>query len=147
MADLLSKAERSARMAKVRSTGNASTEQRLAYLLRAHGITGWRRKISLPGKPDFVFRSERVAVFVDGCFWHACPSHGRVPKSRVAFWKTKLERNAQRDRVVTRTLKAAGWTVVRIWECSLSASKAKKTLSRMARTLAMQAGNSETTRR
>ncbi len=62
----------------------------------------------LYGKSDFVFRPERLAVFVDGCFWHGCPKHGRKPKSRKTFWTAKLERNAARDRLVTRTLRKAG---------------------------------------
>ena len=72
------------------------------------------------GRPDFVFPAGRVAVFVDGCFWHGCPWHGRVPASNVAFWTKKFEANQRRDRLVTRTLKRLGWRVVRIWEHALS---------------------------
>jgi len=90
--------------------------------LRAHGITGWRRKARVFGKPDFVFRSERVAVFVDGCFWHRHPGcrFAATPKSRPEFWLPKFERNVARDRLVTRTLRSAGWRVVRVWECALA---------------------------
>ncbi len=122
-------------MSKVRSKGNASTEQRFIALLRAHGLTGWRRSIPLLGKPDFVFRAERVAVFVDGCFWHGCPRHGRTPKTRVEFWTPKLARNKARDRFVSRTLRAAGWKVLRVWECALTRKRAASTAARVVRAL------------
>jgi len=135
MADVLSKAKRSALMAKIRGEGNASTEQRLARLFRANHITGWRRGVPLPGKPDFVFRAEKVAVFVDGCFWHGCPKHARIPKTRVVFWSTKLEGNAARDSKVSRELRARGWTVLRVWECSLTVARGAATADRIARAL------------
>ena len=135
MADTLTVAERSERMSRVRSRGNRATELRLVALLRAFGITGWRRSASLPGKPDFIFRSERVAVFVDGCFWHGCPRHARTPRSRLSFWVPKLARNAQRDRAVTRALRASGWAVLRVWECALARSRARRTMARIARAL------------
>ena len=131
MVDVLTKAQRSALMARVRSAGNASTEQQLARLLRGQGITGWRRGAPLPGKPDFIFRTARLAVFVDGCFWHGCPLHGRSPKTRVAFWTTKLARNAQRDREVRRLLRKRGWVVLRIWEHQLSQRKKAGLLRRI----------------
>ena len=136
MADVFTPQRRSEIMALVRSTGNASTEQRLVCLLRAHGLTGWRRGAPLPGSPDFVWRRERVALFADGCFWHGCPRHGHTPRSRVAYWAAKLARNAQRDRAVSRALRASGWTVLRIWECALSRSRAGHTIARIARALA-----------
>lgn len=135
MADTLTPAERSEHMARVRGRGNLSTELRMIALMRAAGITGWRRAAPLPGKPDFVFRVEKVAVFVDGCFWHGCPRHRRTPKSRVHFWTLKLARNAQRDRAVTRALRASGWMVLRIWECALARSRAGRTLARIRRAL------------
>jgi DNA mismatch endonuclease (patch repair protein) len=131
MADILTKAKRSALMARVRSARNASTEQRLAHLLREQGITGWRRGAPLPGKPDFVFRAARLAVFVDGCFWHGCPRHGRTPKSRVAFWTTKLARNAQRDREVRSALRRRRWRVLRIWEHELARKNETQLLRRI----------------
>jgi DNA mismatch endonuclease, patch repair protein len=67
-------------------------------------------------KPDIVFPGRRVAVFVDGCFWHSCPEHGTNPKVNTGYWGAKLERNRQRDQLVTEKLRADGWTVIRIWE-------------------------------
>ena len=136
MPDVFTAAERSEIMARVRSRGNRATELRLIALMRECGITGWRRGAPLPGKPDFIFRAQKVAVFVDGCFWHGCPRHGRVPLSRRSYWKPKLARNVQRDRAVTRALRASGWTVIRIWECALARSHAGRTLTRIARALA-----------
>ena len=106
-------------MATIRSAGNRATELRLAAILRAHGITGWRRHQALPGKPDFDFRRERLAVFVDGCFWHGCPRHLRMPQDNRPYWKRKIARNIHRDRETTRRLKKAGWQVLRVWEYAL----------------------------
>ena len=119
MADVLTKSKRSAVMAAIRSTGNKVTELGLARIFRAHGIKGWRRHLPLPGKPDFVFQKERVAVFVDGCFWHGCPKHLRMPKSNKAYWRRKIATNRMRDVRVRRVLRQGGWRVVRIWEHEL----------------------------
>jgi DNA mismatch endonuclease (patch repair protein) len=108
-------------MAAVRGRGNRNTEGRLVSILRRNGVTGWRRHRPVFGRPDFVFPTVRVAVFVDGCFWHACPLHGSVPKTNEAFWKRKLLRNTDRDREVTNTLRSKGWKVVRIWQHDLKA--------------------------
>jgi DNA mismatch endonuclease (patch repair protein) len=67
-------------------------------------------------KADVVFTRDQIAVFVDGCFWHGCPEHGNTPKANTAYWGPKLERNRQRDRRVTRELRADGWLVIRVWE-------------------------------
>jgi DNA mismatch endonuclease (patch repair protein) len=106
-------------MAAISSTGNRTTELRLAKILRASSITGWRRRQSLIGKPDFLFRRERLAVFVDGCFWHGCPWHCRMPKSRQSYWSPKIARNKARDKAIRVVLAASGWRVYRIWEHSL----------------------------
>lgn len=77
-------------------------------------------RIDLPDgrrvRPDIVFSRRRVAVFVDGCFWHCCPEHGRQPSINGSYWSPKLERNRQRDRQNTEALVQAGWRVVRVWE-------------------------------
>ena len=91
MTDVLSRKQRSQVMAAVRSKGNRATELKLISILRANGITGWRRNQGLPGKPDFVFRKERLAVFVDGCFWHGCPKHGEIPETNKQYWRLKVD--------------------------------------------------------
>jgi DNA mismatch endonuclease (patch repair protein) len=129
--DSLSRNERSERMSRVRATANKSTELRLVALLREHHITGWRRGIPLPGKPDFVFRAAKIVLFVDGCFWHRCPRHGRTPKSRVVFWTAKLARNAQRDREIGKMLRQRGWRVLRVWEHELTPGKVVRLVRRI----------------
>lgn len=120
MADVWTRKKRSEVMSLVRSHGNKDTELVLARLFRQNKITGWRRHLDLPGKPDFSFRKQRLAVFVDGCFWHGCPKHGRQPKSNRAFWQRKFSANKSRDKIVNQTLRLAGWRVLRIWEHELS---------------------------
>jgi DNA mismatch endonuclease, patch repair protein len=76
-------------------------------------------RLDLPGgrvRPDVVFTRRRVAVFVDGCFWHVCPVHGREPTRNEWYWTPKLRRNVERDRIADEVLQASGWSVVRIWE-------------------------------
>src|SRR5712691_8605397 len=106
-------------MSAIRAKGNRDTEGVLASILREKGITGWRKHIRLVGNPDFVFRAERLAVFVDGCFWHGCPAHGRNPSSNRSYWLPKLRRNRQRDLEATRELRRLGWRVLRVWEHDL----------------------------
>jgi DNA mismatch endonuclease, patch repair protein len=87
--------------------------------LHAGGFRFRVDRAPLPGlrrKADIVFTRQRVAVFVDGCFWHRCPEHGTMPASNAEWWETKLTRNAQRDAETNRLLADAGWTVVRFWE-------------------------------
>ena len=119
MADVFSPAKRSEIMSLIRSTGNKETEETFAKILRLCRISGWRRGAAVFGKPDFVFRKARVAVFVDGCFWHYCPRHGIIPKARRKYWKPKILRNVERDREVNRELRRGGWKVLRIWSCEL----------------------------
>jgi DNA mismatch endonuclease (patch repair protein) len=119
MSDNVSKRKRSEVMSKVRSRGNERTEVVLLRILRAYRIVGWRRHANLPGTPDFSFREHRVAVFVDGCFWHACPKHRVTPIQNRAFWIRKFTRNVSRDKATNRSLRRAGWRVIRIWEHEL----------------------------
>lgn len=119
MADRLSREQRSRNMASIRSKGNATTETVFLRLLRKAGIHGWRRHVDLPGKPDFVFRIQRVAVFVDGCFWHGCPRCYRLPEANRSYWKAKVLSNRRRDRRTSRKLRSLDWRVIRIWEHSL----------------------------
>jgi DNA mismatch endonuclease (patch repair protein) len=112
--------QRSKNMAAIRSKGNLTTEQRMASLFRRYGIKGWRRHLALPGKPDFAFREEKVAIFVDGCFWHFCPRCTKIPRQNELYWKEKSKRNKARDRHVSRQLRQMGWAVLRVWEHSLA---------------------------
>src|SRR5580704_17341440 len=90
MPDVFTKAKRSEVMSRVRSRGNQQTELALAKILRRHRITGWRRHLPVFGKPDFIFPRQRLALFVDGCFWHACPKHATQPASHRSFWRKKF---------------------------------------------------------
>ena len=82
----------------------------LRYQLHKRPIAGLRREA------DIVFSRARVAIFVDGCFWHACPTHATWPKANAEFWKAKIERNRERDRETNNYLVEAGWEVIRVWE-------------------------------
>lgn len=107
-------------MRAVKSAGNASTELRLARLLREHKLSGWRRHWGIPGRPDFAWPAHRVALFVDGCFWHGCPHCNRpMPVASADYWRGKIERNKARDNRTTRQLRRDGWAVLRVWEHSL----------------------------
>ena len=138
MPDIFTKAKRSAVMARIRSRGNRDTEMVLARLLREHGITGWRRHLAVFGRPDFAFPRLRVALFVDGCFWHGCAKHCRVPAGNRAFWKKKFARNQMRDSLVTRTLRSRGWRVVRVWEHDLARRNRARLVRRIRRALALE---------
>lgn len=118
--DFVSVRARSRIMSRIRGRGNKETELALAELFRQHRITGWRRHQDVFGKPDFIFPKSKLAVFVDGCFWHGCPKHGTKPKSNRAYWWPKLERNRTRDRMIGRRLRRQGWQVARFWACDLS---------------------------
>jgi DNA mismatch endonuclease (patch repair protein) len=120
VADAFTKAKRSEVMSRIRGRGNKDTELALIRLFRRQRISGWRRQQAVFGKSDFVFPKLRVAVFVDGCFWHGCPRHATKPRNNAAFWRRKLAANKARDRLVTRTLRRAGWRVLRIWEHELA---------------------------
>ena len=110
MPDVFTTAKRSEVMSRIRGSGNCATEMRMISLLRKHNISGWRRGQRVFGKPDFVFRRERVAVFVDGCFWyrHLGCRFAYTPKSRSDFWLSKFDRNVTRDKLVGRKLRQAG---------------------------------------
>lgn len=97
-------------------------ELRLRRALWAQGIRGYRLNVpNLPGRPDIAFRRHGLAVFVHGCFWHRCPKHHpNLPQAHQAYWRSKFELNAQRDREKVRQLRSLGWTVVTVWECEVN---------------------------
>jgi len=133
--DRISKEARSRNMARIKSRGNRTTEKRLRALLAAHGFRGWHVQPQLDGNPDFAFPRLRVAVFVDGCFWHGCAHCGHIPKSNQKYWKAKISRNMQRDRSNTRRLRRLGWSVVRFWEHELKGNARSNALRRLRRVL------------
>jgi DNA mismatch endonuclease, patch repair protein len=135
MADIWSKEKRSEVMGLIRSGGNKATELSLIRQFRRYRITGWQRKQHLLGRPDFVFRKQRVCIFVDGCFWHGCPRCYRRPSSNQQYWDSKVERNRARDRMCRRELRAQGWRVVRIWEHDLALNKNSRCMARLKRAL------------
>ena len=132
MADVFTKAKRSEVMSRIRGRGNKDTELALAKLFRAHRITGWRRSQPVFGKPDFVFPKLKLAIFVDGCFWHGCPKHATKPKNNRTFWRRKFSANKARDQIVTRTLRRAGWRVLRVWEHELARKSAARLVRRLS---------------
>ncbi len=134
MVDTWTVAKRSQVMALVRNKGNKSTELRLIALLRKAAIIGWRGHLKLPGRPDFAFPKMKVAIFVDGDFWHGNPATYRPPKSNVEFWRKKISYNRENDRRITATLKKRGWIVVRLWESDLRKAP-RKALLRITRCL------------
>jgi DNA mismatch endonuclease (patch repair protein) len=107
---------RSLLMARVRRAGTGP-EVALRKALHRRGFRYRLRTGSgLPGTPDIVLPRFRLAIFVDGCFWHGCKTHGTLPKTNALFWETKITRNRERDRRADRSLRGQGWTVVRVWE-------------------------------
>lgn len=112
---------RSRHMAAVRGKGNRTTERAVRAKLVALGVRGWvMHPHDLQGRPDFYFPDERIALFIDGCFWHGCTRCGHVPRTNSRFWSAKILRNRTRDRVVARALRNDGIAVLRIWEHAAS---------------------------
>jgi DNA mismatch endonuclease, patch repair protein len=123
-------------MGKIRGKHNKSTDTALRMALVRAGIRGWQMyPADVPGKPDVYFIRKRLAVFVDGCFWHGCPKCGHIPRTNRPFWKAKILRNQERDRRTTRKLTAIGIRVVRMWEHSL-----QKPYMRLPKRLAFWSG-------
>lgn len=107
-------------MSSIRGKRNRTTEVVLQLALVRNKIRGWRLHPEyIFGRPDFYFPRQKVAVFVDGCFWHGCPRCGHIPKTRSEFWHAKINRNRQRDRRTKRVLSQSGITVIRVWEHQL----------------------------
>jgi len=126
-------AARSGNMRAICSSSNRTTERRLVAFLVQNATKGWKlHPPNMPGNPDLIMPARRVAIFVDGCFWHGCPSCGHIPKTNKAYWRAKIARNKKRDRKSTRELKALGYRVVRIWECQL-AKRPASCLNRITR--------------
>ncbi|PJA29542.1 MAG: very short patch repair endonuclease [candidate division Zixibacteria bacterium CG_4_9_14_3_um_filter_46_8] len=123
MVDTFSKTDRSRIMARVKSRNSKSTELRFISILKDKGITGWVRNYKLTGKPDFAFSRLKIAIFIDGCFWHGCPNHCRMPSSNMDYWNNKIEKNKIRDKKIKKALRMKGWQVIRIWEHEIKSGK------------------------
>ena len=139
MTDVFTKAKRSEVMSRIRGKGNEGTEMSLIRLFKIHGIREWRRdavfKIkyqdrNISIRPDFVFRKLKIAIFVDGEFWHGHPTRSNVPKTNRAFWVEKIQGNIKRDRLQNRLLRKHGWIVVRIWAFELKTQTALRKLGK-----------------
>lgn len=107
-------------MSRVRSK-DTSPERRVRQLLFAMGFRYRLHDKRLPGRPDIVFHGRAKVIFVNGCFWHGHEGcrYGRLPKTRVDFWAAKILRNRERDRQNTEKLRAAGWSILTVWQCEL----------------------------
>lgn len=114
--DRVSKEKRSKIMSSIRSE---KTKMELAVKPALEALDFEYQPKGVYGKPDFAHRRLKIAVFLDGCFWHGCPEHYREPSSEVAFWRAKVERNRKRDAEVTARLESEGWRVLRVWEHAL----------------------------
>ncbi len=115
MADVFTKQKRSEVMSKIRSK-NTKIELKLRKALQAKGLVGYRVHYNLSGKPDIAFPSKRIAIFVDGDFWHGWNWKKLKPKLKNEYWVNKIIRNMQRDKKINRQLSNAGWKVLRLWE-------------------------------
>jgi DNA mismatch endonuclease (patch repair protein) len=135
--DIFTPGKRSAIMSRIRSCGTVP-EASLYECVRQ--VLGHSRRVDknvrvLPGKPDCVVPSLRLAIFVDGCFYHSCPLHGHTPKSNKAYWKPKLQRNRRRDRINRRELRKMGFAVWSFWEHDLKKRELGNLTSRLRRRL------------
>ncbi len=113
---------RSKMMGAIKGKGNKSTEMLFRHALIQAGIIGWTTQENIVGSPDIYFPFYKLAVFLDGCFWHGCPHCGHIPKTNSQYWQVKLERTKERDAKKTRALIAQGIAVLRFWEHDLYAS-------------------------
>lgn len=130
--DRFDKVTRSRVMRRSRSTGTRTTEWKFRSLLMRSGVGGWTlgHRSGLAGSPDIIFPRARVAIFLDGCFWHGCRRCRSIPATNRTFWTDKIQGNRRRDKKVARILRNKGWKVVRIWEHQLR-TKAGEVLRRV----------------
>ncbi|MDP9193055.1 MAG: very short patch repair endonuclease [Acidobacteriota bacterium] len=133
--DVHDKATRSFNMSRIRSR-NTTPELRLRQVLWARGLRGYRLHRKLPGKPDIVYSRAKVAIFIDGCFWHGCPKcgDGRAPVTNTSYWNAKRIGNQERDKRRTRELRSMGWIVLRLWEHEVTKNP-DRCVARIARLL------------
>jgi DNA mismatch endonuclease, patch repair protein len=128
MTDVLTEEQRRLNMSRIRARDTVP-ELRLRRALFKKGVRGYRLSYDLLGKPDLVFIRKKVAVFIDGCFWHKCPDHFVRPETRTEFWMNKIDGNVRRDDSVNVKLKEAGWRVLRFWEHEIRENPEKVVLT------------------
>ena len=120
---------------------NTKPELIVRQRLREAGLTGYRLQWRVPGRPDIAWPGKKVALFINGCFWHRCPHCNlSLPKSHVEYWAVKFERNVERDRANIAALEQDGWTVHVIWECQLKKAVIDETLAQLFGELAAELG-------
>ena len=125
-------------MKSVRGKGNKTTEGRFRAALISAGISGWKLNVrTIEGSPDFFFANEKIAIFLDGCFWHGCELCGHIPKNNKSFWETKIARNKERDIRNTALLKSKGIIVIRFWEHEIGKSL-QKCIAKVRKTIGKQ---------
>jgi len=132
MTDVLTSEQRSYNMSRIRGK-DTGPELLLRKSLWDMGFR-YRVHYKLPGRPDIVFVSKKIAIFVDGCFWHGCPEHGVRPKTNSSFWNSKIQGTISRDKKNQQQLKNEGWMVLRFWEHEIERDL-DKVLRRLERTL------------
>lgn len=131
MSDVFDKEKRSDIMRQVKSKKNKSTELRLIEIFKQNGIKGWKRNYPVKGHPDFVFLKQKIAIFVDGCFWHGHDCRNTRPADHQEYWQKKRERNIKHDKEVNAMFESRGWTVLRIWECELKRKNEEALMKRI----------------
>lgn len=114
MIDVMTSQQRKRCMANIRGR-NTKPEVQLRKELWRRGLR-YRLHAKIAGRPDLLFAKQKVAVFVDGCFWHRCDKHFSLPKTNIDFWQGKIRSNVDRDKRVTNDLRRLGWRVIRVWE-------------------------------
>lgn len=139
MTDVFSKSQRSYNMSQVKCR-DTKLEIKLRKELYKQGLRGFRTRFNLYGKPDIVFTKYKLAIFVDGCFWHKCPTCFKKPSTETDFWDKKIERNTLRDKEVNNKLAGDGWKVLRFWEHEINKNM-NNVLGRIIRERLNKTGN------
>lgn len=138
MSDIFTTEKRSSIMSKVHSKENKSTELKLIRYFKENNIHGWKRGYKVKGHPDFVFLDKKIAIFVDGCFWHGHDCRNTHPSDNAEYWQKKRERNIRHDQEITARFEARGWTVIRIWECELKKKNHDSQLAKIKEALSLK---------
>lgn len=131
MPDVLTRKQRSYNMSMIRCK-DTHPEIILREKLLTAGYKGFKSNYKLLGKPDFVFPKDKIALFVDGCFWHKCPRCFREPGTNAKFWELKINSNVKRDKLINHLLKKQGWKVIRIWEHTIRKRNLKNIFNKIA---------------